>query len=334
MKIKQVCEATDLTEKAVRLYIKQELVHPTVTEGLHNQSFDFSEEDIRQLKTVAAFRAAGFSMADIREIQLHPEQLPDFLEEQKALLKSDIRRKEKIAAALDRLDAAQTGDMSAVADAMRPAERQELESGGSGYGLILVLAAAALIAIWLGLRNTSVEILLLAVGFIGVLAGAVCMFMAVRYGTCTGRAAKLPNRAIGRVISVTKQTGFDGAFAIQTAATAGAPRWGGNGGIWAIFFMLWGEIRPDHWVPVIHFADGSGKEQSGTFQYGGLKSHFREGETLEIAWGKYPSRVQPLDAPWLRKKAAVYFLIGAVLFLSGGYLFVKIFPLLVQPYVM
>lgn len=331
MKMKQVCEKTGLTEKAVRLYVREELVHPTVTEGLHNASFDFSEEDVEQLKVIAALRAAEFSMADIRQLQEHPDQLPAFLEERRTLLEAQIRQKKALAAAMDRLSAAQTGSLQEVADSMRPAERQELESTGGKTVPILALTAIVALLLWLTFREAPPQIIAAAVAFAGILLGCLCVVMSGVYASCMRRAAKLPNRAVGTVISVTKQTGYDASFSIQTTATmGGAPRWGGIGGDWVWFFMLWNEIRPDHWLPVIQFTDGSGTLRSGTFQYGGLKHCFHEGEQLEIAWGKYPARVQPLQAPWMYGKAAAYFAIGMAVLLASGSVFFRMLEVLVN----
>lgn len=64
-KMKQVCEQTGLTEKAVRLYVQKGLVQPVVEEGLHKNSITFTEKDIEELKQIAILRDADFSLAEI-----------------------------------------------------------------------------------------------------------------------------------------------------------------------------------------------------------------------------------------------------------------------------
>ena len=54
MKIKAVCEATGLTDRAVRYYIDEGLIEPDYTENYHGRrNYDFSDEDVRALKRIA-----------------------------------------------------------------------------------------------------------------------------------------------------------------------------------------------------------------------------------------------------------------------------------------
>ena len=65
MKIKDVIEQTGLTDKAIRLYISNGLVAPSIEENYSGRkSIDFSEENVERLKNVALLRKAGFSIAD------------------------------------------------------------------------------------------------------------------------------------------------------------------------------------------------------------------------------------------------------------------------------
>ena len=67
MKIKDVNEQTGLTDKAIRLYISNGLVAPSIEENYSGRkSIDFSEADVERLKNVALLRKAGFSIADIK----------------------------------------------------------------------------------------------------------------------------------------------------------------------------------------------------------------------------------------------------------------------------
>lgn len=67
MKIKDVIEQTGLTDKAIRLYISNGLVAPSIEENYSGRkSIDFSEENVERLKNVALLRKAGFSIADIK----------------------------------------------------------------------------------------------------------------------------------------------------------------------------------------------------------------------------------------------------------------------------
>lgn len=73
MKIKQVCELTGLTDRAIRYYIEEGLVTPAYTENyLGRKSFTFSEEDAQRLKDIMVLRKFGFSIEEIKLILTDP----------------------------------------------------------------------------------------------------------------------------------------------------------------------------------------------------------------------------------------------------------------------
>lgn len=105
MKIKAVCEATGLTDRSIRYYIEEALISPVYTENyLGRKTFDFSEADIRQLKDIAVLRKFGFSIAEIREMQLYPEHIPKIAQELQNRKQGTINEEQNLLAALSRLD--------------------------------------------------------------------------------------------------------------------------------------------------------------------------------------------------------------------------------------
>lgn len=47
LRIKEVCKKTGLTDKAVRLYINNELIYPDFQEGYNGRkNYNFSEDDV------------------------------------------------------------------------------------------------------------------------------------------------------------------------------------------------------------------------------------------------------------------------------------------------
>lgn len=73
MKIKEVCERTGLTDRAVRHYIEEKLVAPEYSENyLGRKTFYFTEADVRTLLDIAVLRRIGFSVPDIRAIENDP----------------------------------------------------------------------------------------------------------------------------------------------------------------------------------------------------------------------------------------------------------------------
>ncbi len=89
MKIKEVSEKTDLTERAIRLYIENGLIAPSVNESYSGRrNVDFSREDVENLKKISVLRKAEFSISEIKLLQSDPEK-------SKEILKVFIERTEK-----------------------------------------------------------------------------------------------------------------------------------------------------------------------------------------------------------------------------------------------
>ncbi len=93
MRIKEVCEKTGLTDRAVRFYIENELIHPDYTENYTGRkSYDFSEKDLFILKQIATFRKYDFSIEEVSEL-LKPEgDVQKILEEHIAVMKTESQR--------------------------------------------------------------------------------------------------------------------------------------------------------------------------------------------------------------------------------------------------
>lgn len=88
MKMKEVLERTGLTDRAVRLYIANELVAPECSRGYTGRnSFDFSEADVEALQKIALLRKADFSIEQIKALQSGGEEaktaLSEYLEEKR-----------------------------------------------------------------------------------------------------------------------------------------------------------------------------------------------------------------------------------------------------------
>lgn len=56
MKIKEVCKHTDLTERTVRFYVEEKLINPKSTFKNGRVYYDYSEQDIAELITIADLR--------------------------------------------------------------------------------------------------------------------------------------------------------------------------------------------------------------------------------------------------------------------------------------
>lgn len=77
MRIQAACKQTRLTERAIRLYIKEGLLSP----GQHNGILDFTEDDLTALRHIGALRQAGFSVPQIHQMLQSADCIPAVLRE-------------------------------------------------------------------------------------------------------------------------------------------------------------------------------------------------------------------------------------------------------------
>lgn len=123
MKIKSVCEATGLTDRAIRYYIDEGLVSPAFTENyLGRRNFDFSEKDVDDLSLISVFRKYGFSISEIAEIKKRPERIPEIVNsliQRKSALVSD---ESVLIASLEGAAAKRPSDAASLAELLRASE--------------------------------------------------------------------------------------------------------------------------------------------------------------------------------------------------------------------
>lgn len=75
MKIRYVCDTTGLSDRTIRYYIEQGLISPEYTENyLGRKTFNFTQENINELKNIAVLRKFGFTIEEIRDILLDFEK--------------------------------------------------------------------------------------------------------------------------------------------------------------------------------------------------------------------------------------------------------------------
>lgn len=123
MKIKAVCERTGLTDRAIRLYIENGLLTPEKTENYSGRrSFSFSQGDVICLNQIAALRAAGFSIAQIKQAQTDPQSIPRIVAEVTEKQKTEIRSSENILYALNALPK-EIASFEALAEGLRVEEQ-------------------------------------------------------------------------------------------------------------------------------------------------------------------------------------------------------------------
>ena len=104
MRMKAVCEATGLTDRAVRYYIEEGLIAPDYTESYTGRkTFDFSESDIRQLRDIAVLRKFEFTVEEIRTMLCAPAQIAPIVEALRERKRLEIAQEQELLDVLERL---------------------------------------------------------------------------------------------------------------------------------------------------------------------------------------------------------------------------------------
>ena len=98
MKIGEVAKRTGLTEKAIRVYVDNGLVAPTIEQTTHRNSYDFTEENVKELERINIFRKAGFSIFEISTIQREPHRLPELIRMKEETLEMEAEFRHKVKA--------------------------------------------------------------------------------------------------------------------------------------------------------------------------------------------------------------------------------------------
>lgn len=312
MKIKEVSLKTGLTEKAIRLYIENGLIHPHVDAGIHRNSYTFSDTDVRELEEISVFRKAGFSIFEISLIKEMPEKLPELLEKKMMSLEMEIYEKRNIKEAISRLEVHELGNASQIANSLKPAIKSDAvlkEPVSKRCLYIAIIVLIITIFLLYVYFKSGIYIVKLMISFLCFLCGLFSGIMTIRYATCTKRANKLPNKRKGTVISVIEEHGFNAAFSNAGSGSAGTKE-PGIGGIWQIFFMLWNEIRPDCWFPIILYDNDKHQKESSTLLYGSFKNTWKVGDEISISWDDdSPTFVYPTSNSWILSKVRFYALI-------------------------
>lgn len=125
MKMKEVCQKTGLTERAVRYYIERGLIQPTATPSAVGRRTDyrFDSSHISELRDIAALRGCGFPIERILRIKQDPSEIPRQIEEQMKETESqerDVRKKREI---LSRIHLTSISDMGELAENLCREER-------------------------------------------------------------------------------------------------------------------------------------------------------------------------------------------------------------------
>lgn len=172
MKMKKACQATGLTERAIRLYLAKGLLSPTQADG----TLQFSQEDIRRLKDIAMLRRFDFTIEQIFQIIHAPEQI------------AEVLRCRSRDAQLSKAHQAAVSDALANVEMKSFASINELASALAAQQVRILLpdmmedeesTAAARRAIeGIEKKNSALRRLLMVCGSVLIVAATVCAYLA------------------------------------------------------------------------------------------------------------------------------------------------------------
>lgn len=115
MKMKKACEATSLTERAIRLYLSKNLIVPKQINGL----IDFSPEDIQHLKDIAVLRQFDFTIEQISSMIHEPEAISDILRVRLDNAQAGIEHENEVREVLGKLEIMECSSFHSIADQIR-----------------------------------------------------------------------------------------------------------------------------------------------------------------------------------------------------------------------
>ena len=320
MKIKEVCTRTGLTEKSIRLYIEQELIHPESIYVNGRKQITFSEDDILELEKIHTLREADFSISEIRGMLQNPACIAEYIEKKKKENLQNLAHYEKLDVLLQRLSPSDLGSLDAVSETLKPI--QDIRENESKiprrfiYSLLTIILL--LIVSICGYSKLGVVFVLLFWGSLFGVLGVVGLCMSIRYLLCCKQSEKMPHKSIGTIIYICEERRIDEAF-VRGGKSQSTFSAAGIGGIGTIILMIWNEIRMDCYFPVIQYTNAEGEFTSATFPYGAFKNSFSLLEKVNIAWNLEESyKVYPIKAEWLIKKGVIYLVLACILLILCG----------------
>lgn len=126
MKLKEVCEATGLTRKTIRLYEEKGLLIPHKEERNGREYREYTPEDIEQLREIATLRRAWFTMDEIARMQQDPEAIREILPQYLQWLEAQQQTLRQLLSAARAIDPEQVKSVAELSRGMKEAENMPL----------------------------------------------------------------------------------------------------------------------------------------------------------------------------------------------------------------
>ncbi len=161
MKIKDIVAATGLTDRAVRLYIEHGLLKPDIKENYSGRkSVEFSTEDAKKLKRISLLRRAGFSISQIKALDVGGEDaekaLREFMDDKRRQHELDGKVLESLSVIDMESDVTLEGVAERLTDEMlEGAENEDLKPTGGKIWVSVVCVIISLISAFVSLYEIA-----------------------------------------------------------------------------------------------------------------------------------------------------------------------------------
>lgn len=114
MKIKEVTTITGLSEKTIRFYEEKQLFTPEV-HMIGNRKFrEYTEENVKELETIASLRKAFFTIEEIKLMKESPNQIPSIMNAYHFRITEDIQAKTKVINSLEQASYCDTETLDSI----------------------------------------------------------------------------------------------------------------------------------------------------------------------------------------------------------------------------
>ena len=126
MKLKEVCEATGLTRKTIRLYEEKGLLVPRKEARNGREYREYSQKDVETLREIATLRRAWFTMDEISRMQQEPEAIGEIFPQYLQWLEAQQQTLRQLLTAARAIDPQQVKSVAELSWKMREAEKMPL----------------------------------------------------------------------------------------------------------------------------------------------------------------------------------------------------------------
>ena len=122
----EVCEATGLTRKTIRLYEEKGLLVPQKEARNGREYREYSQEDVETLREIATLRRAWFTMDEISRMQQDPETIREIFPQYLQWLEAQQQTLRQLLTAARDIDPAQVKSVAELSREMKEAEKMPL----------------------------------------------------------------------------------------------------------------------------------------------------------------------------------------------------------------